>query len=155
MAASAKKKDDKLPGDVIENWWKRNPTIAFMVVAIGSSSATLAGVSAAIGNIKAIREWLVPPLPKTFYTTSGKITRSWVEINDSGERNVFVEQRRDKDYLYLIDRSRLRNGDKNRPLMLRVPIAGGTAMWADANPQVWTALYDVTAKEPTQKPDDE
>ncbi|WP_126285725.1 hypothetical protein [Burkholderia stagnalis] len=155
MSDANKNKDDDLPGDRFGKWWKRNPRFAAIVVAISSASAVLAGAVTIVGNIKTVRDWLVPPLPKTFYTNTGKIARGWVEIDNAGSRFVFLEQRHDKEYLYLVDNSRNRPGERSNPLMLRVPVKGGTVYWSYANPAQWTELFQASIEPPKQIPSDE
>ncbi|MFM0136847.1 hypothetical protein [Caballeronia grimmiae] len=145
----------ELPGDRFPNWWKENPWLAALIVALTSGAAVLTGATTAVTNLKSLRDWLAPPLPKTFYTTSGIIARGWVEINKSGERNVFIEQRHDKDFLYLVDDSRPDGGDKSKPLVLRVPLKGGMVEWTTANPAEWHPLYESSTSKPKQPGEDD
>ncbi|MEK7153976.1 MAG: hypothetical protein AAB792_00255 [Patescibacteria group bacterium] len=63
--------------------------------------------------------------------------REWKEypVYKKGKHHVFEEMTRDKEYIYLKDLKRRR--DPGRPMLLRLPINGGTAQWSYPNPLKW------------------
>jgi hypothetical protein len=70
---------------------------------------------------------------------------SWKESSNSRPDvvNVFRQFRIDDEYIYLVDPLRVRDGDQDNPLLVRIPLRGGTAQWSYSNPQEWTDLYVV------------
>jgi transcriptional regulator with XRE-family HTH domain len=54
-----------------------------------------------------------------------------------GRYNTFKEHGRDDDYIYLVDQSRVKSGDINAPMMVRLPLRGGSGQWSFPNPIEW------------------
>ena len=54
----------------------------------------------------------------------------------SSKYHIFEEMTRDHEYIYLKDTKRRR--DPGRPMLLRIPITGGTAQWSYPNPLKWS-----------------
>jgi hypothetical protein len=83
--------------------------------------------------------------------TTGQFERQpdgrWFEYNDKNEVIYeFEEFRRDNKFLYLVDRSRCKDGDPGRPMRMRIPISGGIASWSFKNPLVWEKFDIVEPK---------
>lgn len=80
-----------------------------------------------------------------------KIANEWTEHSLAHPEVVlhFQELRKDSDYIYLVDRSRTKDGTPDNPLLLRLPIKGGTAQWSWSNPAIWIDLTIVTPQQGT------
>jgi hypothetical protein len=70
---------------------------------------------------------------------------TWIEEPPyaPGQRHTFEEYKRDRAYIYLVDRSRHPPGDPARVMYFRIPVCGGTAQWSYPNPVSWTDVYEV------------
>jgi|SRR5665213_347257 len=73
---------------------------------------------------------------------------TWKEFPEykPGRYFTFEEFSRDEEFIVLKDASRAK--DPGRPMLLRLPIAGGVAQWGFPNPLVW---YDFTLVQPKKK----
>lgn len=71
---------------------------------------------------------------------------NWSEYPEHGSKPIhkFKEIRRDKKYVYLKDGSRRK--DSGRPMLLRLPVAGGIAQWSWPNPLKWENFTIVEPK---------
>ncbi|MGL6475797.1 hypothetical protein ACSZNN_13020 [Aeromonas hydrophila] len=69
--------------------------------------------------------------------------KRWIErkSNRPNEYAIFDEVNRDREYIYLIDRSRHSGDDESNVMNLRLPVSGGMAQWSWQNPIVWVDLY--------------
>lgn len=90
-----------------------------------------------------------PHLPAVYRGPGGvweMTADGWVEHSTShpGTPFMFEELEHDAQYLYLVDRSRLRKNDPDNPILVRLPIKGGTAQWSWSNPLAWNDLTVVT-----------
>lgn len=87
-------------------------------------------------------------LPRKFIHATGSFERAgdtWVEYPQHQSGNFrFISKGLVGDYLYLIDPTRMENGDNNRAFHLRIPIKGGMVQWSFPNPFVWKDLYIAT-----------
>ena len=70
----------------------------------------------------------------------------WIEHSTANPEVLmrFVELRHDSTYIYLVDHSRVKDNDASNPIMLRLPVGGGTAQWSWSNPLSWNDLTVVT-----------
>ena len=91
-------------------------------------------------------------LPKRFLHASGSFERDgelWVEKPPHQYGHFTFEYQGVVDgYMYLVDKSRVQSGDRNRPFTMRIPLKGGMLQWSFPNPFVWKDLYVVR---PTDK----
>jgi hypothetical protein len=96
-----------------------------------------------------------PPTVAAVYRGPGgyweKIGNEWSEHSFAHPEAVlhFEPLRQDSDYLYLVDRSRLKDDSPSNPILLRLPIRGGTAQWSWSNPMIWVDLTIVTPQQGT------
>jgi len=75
-----------------------------------------------------------------------RIAHRWIERKSSGPNAyaAFDEVNRDREYIYLVDRSRHGGTDVSNVMNLRLPLRGGIAQWSWQNPIVWVDLYVVS-----------
>jgi hypothetical protein len=87
---------------------------------------------------------------KEFKTPAGSFRKEgdvWIE-HAPGHYNTFKELRQDDDYIYLVDPSRVKSGDINAPMVVRLPLRGGHGQWSYTNPIKWVSF---TIVEPVTK----
>lgn len=74
-----------------------------------------------------------------------RVGSDWMEKNTGAAHPFarFDELRRDTEHIYLVDRSRIKEGYSNNFLHVRLPIAGGHAQWSWQNPIYWQDLHIV------------
>jgi hypothetical protein len=81
-----------------------------------------------------------PPAGAEFFTYSGgriqKVGDYWVETQTSGALFSFEQLYRDNQVLALYD--------PTRGLALRLPVAGGMAMWSTFTRDDWVPLYNIS-----------
>lgn len=78
-----------------------------------------------------------------FKKPSGRFQKQgekWIEYPPYAPGNYFTfnELRRDDSFVYLVDLSRTKPGDRNNAMIVRLPIHGGMAQWSYQNPIVWS-----------------
>lgn len=127
--------------------------VAALITAVGG----ILGILVAMGvfNHRSVKS----PSPQTngpriFRTKSGDA--SWEEEPDGvwveqasehpGVPWIWRELKRKDDYIYLIDRSRLKDSNPNNPMLLRLPVKGGVVQWSWSEPEQWVDLKVVTAE---------
>jgi hypothetical protein len=87
---------------------------------------------------------------ETYVHPTGRFQRqpdgTWNEYPEHGDKAIytFEELRRDKKHIYLKDGSRRK--DPGRPMLLRLPVAGGIAQWSWTNPLKWEHLTVIEPK---------
>jgi len=87
-------------------------------------------------------------LPRKFIHATGSFERAgdtWVEYPPHQQGNFrFISKGVVDGYLYLIDPTRVKDGDHNRAFHLRIPVKGGMVQWSWPNPYIWQDLYVAT-----------
>lgn len=83
-----------------------------------------------------------PAIPTEFKKPAGYFKKQgsrWVEYPPYAPNQFFTfdETGTDGSYIYLVDRSRTKPGDGNNPMMMRLPVRGGSAQWSYQNPVNW------------------
>jgi hypothetical protein len=84
-----------------------------------------------------------PGNPGGRYVKEGDL---WRQYSNASPSPIFIhkEFKRDKDFIYLIDTSRVRNEDHASGTYTRLPIQGGQAEWSYPNPIQWVPFVVVT-----------
>jgi hypothetical protein len=80
--------------------------------------------------------------PTGYFRKEGDIWREYPAWAP-GKHFTFKEYTRHKGYIYLVDPSRLKEGDPMRPMHMRLPVRGGMAQWSWPNPFEWSDIYIV------------
>lgn len=71
--------------------------------------------------------------------------RDWTEYNSSNQPKFhFITSSIDDEYVYIVDKTRTKNGEPDRPLTIRIPLRGGMSDWGFPNPYDWQPLYGLT-----------
>ena len=85
-----------------------------------------------------------PPIavPTSFDKPNGQFRRFgrfWIETPEyaPSQNFTFTELGHDRDYVYLVDRSRPAPGTADDPMIVRLPIRGGWAQWTYKSPADW------------------
>jgi hypothetical protein len=83
------------------------------------------------------------PVPAAFDKPQGRFARRgrfWIETPEfaPGHNFTFAELGHDANFVYLVDRSRQKPGETNNPMIIRLPLGGGTAQWSYQNPLIWS-----------------
>jgi hypothetical protein len=87
-----------------------------------------------------------PSVPSTIYRSPNgyweKGAEGWGEHSLAHPEIVlhFVELQRNADYIYLVDHSRVKDDNPDNPLLVRIPVKGGTVQWSWSNPVIWIDL---------------
>jgi hypothetical protein len=86
-----------------------------------------------------------PGNPGGRYVKEGNL---WLQYSNDSPSPIFrhKEFKRDKDFIYLFDTSRVRNSDHASGTYTRLPIQGGQAEWSYPNPIQWVPFVVVTPK---------
>ena len=89
------------------------------------------------------------PIPTSFDKPSGSFINHgqfWIETPEyaPGQNFTFTELGHDKDYVYLVDRSRTFPGTTDDPMIVRLPVHGGWAQWTYQSPPDWKNFNTVT-----------
>ena len=92
-------------------------------------------------------------VPTSFDKSNGQFVKKgqfWIETPPyaPGQNFAFTELSHDKDYLYLVDRSRAAPGTADDPMVVRLPIKGGWAQWTYQSPPVWKDFIIVEPSKP-------
>lgn len=92
------------------------------------------------------------PTPGTHYESSTshfeKRSGSWIEQQKGAILPLahFRELYVNTQYIYLVDDSRIKDGEKGNALNVRIPINGGMVQWSWENPVQWTDLKVVSRR---------
>jgi hypothetical protein len=60
---------------------------------------------------------------------------------------TFNEIKKDNQYFYINDPSRIMNGDQQNSFVIRIPVKGGQSHWSWTFPEHWNPLYTVTLRD--------
>lgn len=87
----------------------------------------------------------VSAIPTAFDKPQGAFVKHgsfWIEEPpySPGQNFTFTELGHDGGYVYLVDRSRQKPGEANNPMIVRLPLQGGSAEWSYQNPLTWSAF---------------
>ena len=104
----------------------------------------------AIPLVVAFFGWLIPqasypasPVERFDYEAGyfAKVGDIWVEQrnNATAPFATYIEERRDKEFIYLVDANRIHEG-KKRKLHIRIPVSGGMGQYAWDSPTAWENL---------------
>src|SRR5215469_8854970 len=146
-----------MPGNLKE-WLSRLPTRPLMAifVILFTGAATLAAftknLSTIFNNLADAAEQVqfLGVAHRYVRPGGGQFVRLsdgyWVEVTKGQlARFVFQELRRDKDFIYLYDSSRVRGNDPADPIVVRIPKDGGVVQWSyaksSANSSNWNNLF--------------
>lgn len=88
-------------------------------------------------------------LPTRFEKPEGYFLRegnAWIEYPPyaPNQNFMFRSMGADSNFVYLVDRSRTKQGDANNAMLVRLPIEGGAAQWTYQNPLNWVDFTVVT-----------
>jgi hypothetical protein len=87
-------------------------------------------------------------VPTSFDKPQGKFIKTgqvWIETPAyaPGQYFTFNEIKHDTDYVYLVDPSRLAPGTNNDPMVIRLPLRGGSAQWSYQSSNNWKNFTNV------------
>jgi hypothetical protein len=125
-------------------WLKANPLITLLGIV-----ATLFGVlkgappawnatTQMIGSPNCLTYGNLYHYPTGFFQ---RTEINWTEHGDDGAIMKFRELHRDREYIVLLNLTQ--RAGRNSPMILRIPVCGGTMQWSYENPQQWIDLYNV------------